>query len=77
MNSQYSNPFFNRVEFYIAPLTPTPMNKMALIERKHRHIVEMGLILLAQAHFSLNLWDHAFLTTIHLVNCLTTPLLNH
>ena len=36
-----------------------------------------GLILLAQAHILLNLLDHAFLTTIHLINCLPTPLLNH
>jgi hypothetical protein len=37
-------------------------------ERKHRHIVEMGLSLLATASMSLKYWDQAFLTVVHLIN---------
>jgi hypothetical protein len=50
-------------------------------ERKHRHIVETGLALLAHAHVPLKFWDEAFLTATYLINRLpshvihnTTPL---
>ncbi|KAK8983927.1 hypothetical protein V6N11_009709 [Hibiscus sabdariffa] len=42
-------------------------------ERKHRHVVEMGLMLLAQAELSLSFWSHAFVTTVFLINRLLTP----
>lgn len=38
------------------------------VERKHRHIVETGLTLLAQAQMSLNYWREAFHTATHLIN---------
>jgi hypothetical protein len=44
-------------------------------ERKHRHIIEMGLALLAQASMPLKYWDHAFLTATHLINRKPTKLL--
>ncbi|KAL1345376.1 hypothetical protein AAHE18_08G113100 [Arachis hypogaea] len=56
------------------------------VERKHRHITEMGLTLLSQASLPLSFWDQAFLTATHLINLLPsyttdqkTPfeLLNH
>jgi hypothetical protein len=37
-------------------------------ERKHRHIVEMGLSLLAQASMPLKFWDEAFLAATFLIN---------
>ncbi|KAK1646191.1 hypothetical protein QYE76_063996 [Lolium multiflorum] len=37
-------------------------------ERKHRHIVEVGLALLAQASMPLKFWDEAFLTATYLIN---------
>jgi len=37
-------------------------------ERKHRHIVEIGLTLLAQASMPLKFWDEAFLTATYLIN---------
>lgn len=50
-------------------------------KRKHRHIVETGLALLAHAHVPLKFWDEAFLTATYLINRLpsrvidnTTPL---
>jgi histone deacetylase 1/2 len=36
-------------------------------ERKHRHIVEVGLSLLARASMPLKFWDEAFVTTVHLI----------
>lgn len=37
-------------------------------ERKHRHIVEMGLTLLANASMPLKYWDEAFRITVYLIN---------
>jgi hypothetical protein len=37
-------------------------------ERKHRHIVEVGLSLLAHAHMPLRFWDEAFLIATYLIN---------
>ncbi|KAL0561728.1 hypothetical protein IC582_002169 [Cucumis melo] len=45
------------------------------IERKHRHVVESGLTLLAQASISLNYWWEAFLTAVILINGMPTPTL--
>uniref|UniRef100_A0A803PQB9 Reverse transcriptase Ty1/copia-type domain-containing protein n=1 Tax=Cannabis sativa TaxID=3483 RepID=A0A803PQB9_CANSA len=47
-------------------------------ERKHRHIVEMGLTLLAQAHMPLKFWWDSFQAAVYLINRLPTPVLkNH
>lgn len=45
------------------------------IERKHQHIVETGLTLLAQAHMPLKFWWEAFLTAVHLINFLPSSTL--
>jgi histone deacetylase 1/2 len=37
-------------------------------ERKHRHIVEVGLSLLAYASMPLKFWDEAFQTAVFLIN---------
>jgi hypothetical protein len=39
-----------------------------VVERKHRHTVEVVLSLLAQAHMPLNFWDEAFLAATFLIN---------
>ena len=46
-------------------------------ERKHRHIVELGLTLLAQASMPLSYWREAFSTTIFVINRLTSPILSN
>ena len=46
-------------------------------ERKHRHIVEVGLSLLANASIPLKFWDEAFLTSTHLINILPSKVINH
>ena len=38
------------------------------MERKHRHIVELGLSLLSHASLPLSFWDHAFQTAVYLIN---------
>ena len=47
------------------------------IERKHRHMVETGLTLLAQAHLPLKIWWNAFHTATCLINKLPTPILDN
>jgi histone deacetylase 1/2 len=42
------------------------------IKRKHRHIVEMGLALLAQSSMPLKFWDESFCTATYLINRLPT-----
>nr|KYP47704.1 Retrovirus-related Pol polyprotein from transposon TNT 1-94 [Cajanus cajan] len=34
----------------------------------NRHIVELGLTLLTQANLPIQFWDHAFLTSVYLIN---------
>uniref|UniRef100_A0A803Q6A2 Integrase catalytic domain-containing protein n=1 Tax=Cannabis sativa TaxID=3483 RepID=A0A803Q6A2_CANSA len=46
-------------------------------ERKHRHIVEMGLTLLAQASVPQNYWWDAFQTSVYLINRLPTSVLGN
>jgi hypothetical protein len=47
------------------------------VERKHRHIVEMGLTLLAQCSAPLQYWAETFQTACYLINRLPTPVLNN
>ncbi|KAL4302051.1 hypothetical protein GQ457_10G019450 [Hibiscus cannabinus] len=44
-------------------------------ERKHRHVVETGLSLLAQAALPLKYWNHAFTTVVFLINRTPTDVL--
>ena len=43
-----------------------------MVERKHRHIVDLGLTLLHHASLPLQFWDYAFITTVYLINRLPT-----
>ncbi|KAL5755911.1 hypothetical protein ACOSQ2_020657 [Xanthoceras sorbifolium] len=47
-----------------------------VIERKHRHLVETGLTLLAHAKMPLSFWLEAFQTSCFLINNLPTSLLS-
>jgi hypothetical protein len=46
-------------------------------ECKHRHIVDMGLALLAHASIPLKYWDEAFLVVTYLINRTPTKILSH
>ena len=48
-----------------------------MVERKHRHIVETGLTLLAQAKIPLSFWWESFHTASFLINRMPTPILNN
>uniref|UniRef100_A0A803PPU2 Integrase catalytic domain-containing protein n=1 Tax=Cannabis sativa TaxID=3483 RepID=A0A803PPU2_CANSA len=42
------------------------------VERKHRHVTEMGLTMLAQAKMPLNFWWDSFVSAVYLINRLPT-----
>lgn len=48
-----------------------------IAERKHRHIVESGLTLLAQASLPLKFWDEAYRSAVFLINRMPTHYLGH
>lgn len=56
---------------------PYTQEQNGVAERKHRHVVDMGLSLLHQASLPSQYWDEAFLTSTHLINRLPTPVLHH
>ncbi|KAG8478414.1 hypothetical protein CXB51_028231 [Gossypium anomalum] len=55
---------------------PHTFEQNDLVERKHRHIVDVGLTLLAQASVPMRFWTHAFVTAVYLINKLLTTVLN-
>ncbi|TXG48014.1 hypothetical protein EZV62_027308 [Acer yangbiense] len=55
---------------------PHSHQQNGIAERKHRHLVEVGLTLLAHAHMPLKFWVEAFHTAAVLINNLPTPVLN-
>lgn len=51
---------------------PYTSKQNGLVERKHRHIVETGLSLLAHASMPFSYWEYAFSTAVYLINRLPT-----
>jgi histone deacetylase 1/2 len=51
------------------------INRNGPAERKHRHIVEVGLSLLAYASMPLKYWDEAFQTAVYLINHLPSKVI--
>ena len=47
-----------------------------VVEREHRHVVELGLTLLHHVSLPLKFWDFAFCTAIYLINRLPTASLD-
>jgi hypothetical protein len=56
---------------------PHAHQQNGVAERKHQHIVEVGLALLANASMPLKYWDQAFLTATHLMNRTPSKLLDY
>jgi histone deacetylase 1/2 len=47
------------------------------VERKHRHVVETGLALLAHASLSMKFWQYAFQSATFLINRMPSKVLNN
>ena len=54
---------------------PHTLQQNGVSERRHRHLVEIGLTLLHDAHLDFSYWLYAFQTTSYLINRQPTPLL--
>lgn len=76
VNTLIFAPILEKQELCIRSLVHAPPNKMAS-ERKHRHLVETGLALLAHSSLPLRFWDEAFLTACYLINRLPTRVLSN
>jgi hypothetical protein len=78
------NFFFHSVGISHHISCPHTHQQNGVVERKHRHIVEMGLVLLTHASMPLKYWDELFLTATYLINrtppnfsLMTHPSLNY
>jgi hypothetical protein len=65
---QKLTPFFQCVGILHHVSCPHTHQQNGSTKRKHRHIVEVGLSLLAHAAMPLKFWDEAFSTAIYLIN---------
>lgn len=55
---------------------PYTYEQNGIVERKHQHIIEIGLTLLAQASLPLRFWSNAFYSAVFLINRLPTKVLS-
>jgi hypothetical protein len=62
------NSFFTKIGISHQVSCPHTHQQNGSAERKHRHIVKVGLSLLARAHMPLKFWDEAFLAATYLIN---------
>lgn len=56
---------------------PYTSEQNGVAERRHHHVVDIGLTLLARAFMPLEYWSSAFSHAVHLINRLPTPVLQH
>jgi hypothetical protein len=68
--------FFQRIGISHQVSCPHARQQNGSAERKHRHIVEIGLALLANASMPLKFWDEAFLTATFLINHLPSKVID-
>ncbi|KAE8659142.1 Detected protein of confused Function [Hibiscus syriacus] len=66
--------FTNGVQHRISCPSTSEQNGKA--ERKHRHIVEMGLVMLAQAALPIKFWSHAFTMAVYIINRLPSEIIS-
>jgi histone deacetylase 1/2 len=67
---------FRRLGLPIVCSCPHAHHQNILAKRKHRHIVDVGLALLANASMPVKFWDEAFLTATYLINILPGKVIN-
>jgi histone deacetylase 1/2 len=67
--------YFQRLGISHRVSCPHTSQQNGIAERKHRHLVETGLALLAHSSLPLRYWDEAFLTACYLINRMPTPVL--
>jgi hypothetical protein len=71
------NSFFSKTGIVHLVSCPHAHQQNGAAERKHRHIVEVGLSLLAHSSMPLKYWDQAFLTATYLINRTPSKVINN
>jgi hypothetical protein len=71
------NSFFTKIGISHCVSCPHAHQQNGSVERKHRHIVEVGLSLLAAASMPLKFWDEAFLAATLLINKTPSKVIHH
>ena len=71
------NSFFRDIGIEHHVSCPHAHQQNGSAERKHRHIVEVGLSLLAHASMSLKYWDEAFIPATYLINRLPSKVMGN
>lgn len=56
---------------------PHTHQQNGLVERKHQHIIELGLAILSKSGLPMSFWWCAFSTAVHLINLLPSPITHH
>ena len=74
---QSLNSFFKQIGIAHHVSCPHAHQQNGSAERKHRHIVEVGLSLLAHASMPLKFWDEAFATVVFLINRLPSRVIHN
>jgi histone deacetylase 1/2 len=74
---QTLNSFYKRLGISHHVSCPHSHQQNGSAERKHRHIVEVGLSLLAHASMPLKFWDESFLTGVFLINRLPSKTIHN
>ncbi|KAK9077447.1 hypothetical protein SSX86_005784 [Deinandra increscens subsp. villosa] len=62
------SPFFLNLGIRHRLSCPHTSEQNGIVERRHRHVVETGLTLLAQSHVPRRFWHFAFDTAVYLIN---------
>lgn len=70
------NPFFQKIGIAHLVSCPHAHQQNGAAERKHRHIVEVELSLLATSSMSLKFWDEAFLAATYMINRTPSKVIN-
>lgn len=71
------NSFFQRIGITHRISCPHAHQQNGAAERKYRHIVEVGLALLARSSMLLKYWDQAFLTATYFINLLPSKVIGY
>ena len=71
------NAFFQHIGISQLVSCPYAHQQNGSVEHKHRHIVEVGLSLLAHASMPLKFWDEAFITATYLINRLPSKVIHN
>lgn len=74
---QKLNSFFQRIGISHDVSCPHAHQQNGSAERKHRHVIEVGLSILAHASMPLQFWDEAFITATYLINRLPSKVINN